>query len=280
MNTAIAAQHDAPLAASAGRSDQLALPRRSRLLWRLFSAYGRRYLRRHFHAVRLVNQPPPLPADQPIIAYLNHPGWWDPMVGLLLADTCFTGREHYAPIDAEALGRYRFLGKLGFFGIVPDSAAGAARFLRHGDQIMQCPRAMLWITAQGRFTDVRQRPIKLRPGTAHLGRRADRGIILPIALEYPFWNERLPEAMVCFGEPIQVDQQFADAIDQWQTLLVDRLTGAMDQLAEVARSRQPDLAPPLLKGRAGVSLVYDLYLRGRAWLTGQSYSAEHGEVRR
>jgi 1-acyl-sn-glycerol-3-phosphate acyltransferase len=280
VESAVAVQHDAPRAAPSAAAASTALPRRSRLLWRLFTAYGRRYLGRHFHAVRLVNSPPQLPADQPIIAYLNHPSWWDPMVGLLLAEKCFAHREHYAPIDADALQRYRFLGRLGFFGVVPDSPVGAARFLRYGDRIMQRDRAMLWITAQGRFTDVRQRPLELRPGTAHLARRADRGVVLPIALEYPFWNERLPEAMVCFGQPIKLGRQRDDSVDHWQQLLTDRLTDAMDQLADVALSRRSEQAPPLLTGRAGVSLMYDLYLRCRAWFSGQAYSAEHDQVRR
>ena len=51
-----------------------------------FTRYVRRYLRRHFHAVRLVRAGrPEAPAEGPLVIVLNHPSWWDPLVGAVLA---------------------------------------------------------------------------------------------------------------------------------------------------------------------------------------------------
>src|SRR5688572_18493890 len=63
-----------------------ALPRRWLWLLRLFRWYARRYVRKHFHAVRLANSGRPfaLAGDEPTLIVLNHPAWWDPMICLVL----------------------------------------------------------------------------------------------------------------------------------------------------------------------------------------------------
>ncbi len=46
----------------------------------------------------------------------------DPLICLRLAAELFPDRTHYGPIDAQALGRYRFFEKLGFFGVEAGTA--------------------------------------------------------------------------------------------------------------------------------------------------------------
>ena len=58
---------------------------------------------------------------------------------------------------------------------------------------------MIWITAQGRFADVRARPLGLRPGVARLAEIAPDALFVPLALEYAFWDERGAEAFAAFG---------------------------------------------------------------------------------
>ena len=258
------------------RADRI--PPISRRLWRLFTAYGRWYIRRRFHAVRLLKgSDPTLPTDdRPIIIYLNHPSWWDPMIGLLLTRQLMPQRRHYAPIDAAALQRYRFFERLGFFGVEQHTRAGADAFLRTGAAVLDQPRATLWVTAQGQFTDVRQRPIHLRPGVAHLARRLDRGLVVPVALEYTLWTEPLAEALVHIGPPIDIAHHAQRDTAAWQALLTDRLTDAMDTLADAAQQRDAARFDTLLSGGAGVSLVYDAWRALKATLTGRRFTPEHG----
>ena len=49
--------------------------------------------------------------DGPLIVVLNHPSWWDPLVGLVLTEL-FPDRAHYFPMDAHALQRYRIFQRL------------------------------------------------------------------------------------------------------------------------------------------------------------------------
>src|SRR5262245_39257276 len=257
------------------RVPRLPNERRWPWLFRCFTRYVKRYLRRNFHAVRLsLAGATPSLGDEPLIVVVNHPSWWDPLVGLVLAER-FPDRQHYAPIESAALGKYRFFERLGFFGVEPGTVQGARDFLRIATSLLALPKSALWITAQGHFVDVRQRPPGLRPGVAHLVRRLAGVTILPLALEYVFWNERYPEALARFGMPLHVrDGQEHDA-DDCLRLIEDGLAAAQDALALEAMQRDSALFETLLGGRAGVGGIYDWWRRIKSWLRGKYFRPEH-----
>lgn len=254
---------------------EIALPKRSRLLISLFGYYTRRYIRRHFHAVRLdyANRGS-LAVDGPLIIYVNHPSWWDPLICLLVARHCFPERKHYAPIDLAELERYRFFSKLGFFGVQPDSRRGAVALLRMGGAILEQPDAVLWITPQGRFADPRERPLELRAGLARLARRVGSCTLLPLAVEYPYWEERLPEALLRFGEPIRPSENIEDLED----LIRQRLEDAQDALAAHAMERDDSAFEIILQSREKVAFFYDLWRRLRAGIRGEKARLGHGKA--
>jgi 1-acyl-sn-glycerol-3-phosphate acyltransferase len=260
-----------------------ALPALSPRLVDLFSRYGERYLARHFHAVRLsrgstLDRPgSDEPRDRPLVVYLNHPSWWDPLVCLLLARRLFPRLRHFGPMDAAGLDKYRFFGKLGFFGIEPGTARGARRFLEVSQGLLARPDTALWVTAGGSFADPRERPVRLRPGLGGLIRRLDRITILPLALEYPFWEERSPEALARFGEELHVRGGERSAAG-WTEILESRLAAVQDALAVEALARDARRFETLVGGRAGVGGVYDAWRRLRARLRGERFRPEHGEM--
>jgi 1-acyl-sn-glycerol-3-phosphate acyltransferase len=265
-------------ARAAGRAPESA---RSPLLVALFGWYVERYLARHFHAVRLSRAGlPDLAAarGRPVIVYLNHPSWWDPLICLFLSRRLFPDRRHFGPIESAALGRYRFFEKLGFFGIEPGTARGARRFLAVSQEILATPDTALWITAGGRFADARERPVRLQAGLGHLASRLADAVAFPLALEYPFWNERFPEALARFGEPVHVGQEEM-ASEDWTAILEERLAAAQDALAAEALPRDPERFEALLGGGAGVGGVYDAWRRLQAGLRGERFRAAHGPGR-
>jgi phytoene desaturase len=248
---------------------------RSRWLLRWFTSYTRRYLARHFHAVRLLRstQPTDLPPG-PLVIVLNHPSWWDPLVCLALA-SLFPDRTHSAPIEADALNRYRFFRRLGFFGVEVGSRQGALAFLRTATTLLREPGAAMWITVQGRFTDPRERPLHLKAGIGHLLRRLEGGMILPLALECPFWNERTPEALACFGEPIRIGRGRDRTVAAWMEQIEAGLAKTMDTLSAAASRRDPALFETLIGGQVGIGGIYDLWRRLTAWLRGKRFDAAH-----
>lgn len=255
---------------------------RSRFAW--FMWYVTWYLRRHFTAVRVLRGSGDLPAfpdigSRPVIFATNHPGWWDPLVFLWLAHRLYPPRMSYGPIDARALGKYRFFETIGFIGIEPGTWRGSATFLRAAKAASARNDVIFWITAQGEFTDTRRRPIELRPGVGHAV-AAGAGLIVPVAVEYPFWNERLPEALVAFGAAIDIDAAADRDADEWTRVVSTALTAAQDRLAAAAIARDPTAFVTLLSGTVGVGGVYDAVRRFAAWCRGERFDAAHNVLTR
>ena len=242
--------------------------------------YVRRYLRRHFHAVRMLKEGDeggvPDLRGQPVLIYTNHPGWWDPLIFLFVGEVLYPDRMSYGPIDARALGKYRFLERIGFIGIEPGTWRGSARFLRMARAALKRRDVIFWTTAQGEFADPRQRPVEIRPGVGHAVASAPGGVVVPMAVEYPFWNERHPEALVAFGPVLQPADAPGRSADEWTAILARELEAAQDRLAAAAQRRDPGAFTTLLAGRVGVGIVYDSVRRLRAWVRGERFDAAHG----
>lgn len=251
------------------------LARRSTLLFRLFAFYLRWDVGRRFHAVRLSRTGlPPLSTTGPLIVYSNHPSWWDPAIYILLCDMLFHVRAGYGPMDQTSLGKYGLLERMGVFGVAQDDPRGGVQFLRTCDAVLVRPGAMLWITAEGAFTDVRVRPVALRAGLAHLARRMTDVTILPLALDYPFWNESKPEILVRFGTPLHSSRD--GTVAEWTQRLETALTATMDALAAESVTRNPALFTPILRGAVGVGGLYDCWRWIRAMMRGRRFDPSHG----
>ncbi|HZH05338.1 MAG TPA: lysophospholipid acyltransferase family protein [Lautropia sp.] len=233
-------------------------------------------LRKSFHAVRLAKPGVPAVSDElPLVIYSNHPSWWDGALVPVLLTKLFPSRRSFAPIDTIALRRYGFMRRMGLFGVAQGTYEGASLFLRVGGKVLSQPDTLFYLTAQGRFTDARDRPVELRPGLAHLLARVPRVTVLPVALEYPFWDESAPEALVRFGEPMILGNSMTAEMPDIQALLQARLSQAMDCLAEASVSRDAARFEILLDGRAGVGGVYDAWRRLGAWRRGEVFDAAH-----
>lgn len=214
-----------------------------------------------------------------MIVYANHPSWWDPMVFIALARLKLPARRSFGPIEANALKKYRFLERLGMFGIESGRASGTRRFLDTGNRILESPDTALWVTAEGEFADPRRRPLRLRRGIARLAALHDDVVLVPLAVEYAFWNERFPEALCRFGSPVQAGDLSGRTADDTTALLRDRLMETMDRLASDCIGRDPQRFECLVKGRAGVGGVYDLWRRARAVARGERFSPAHDDPR-
>ena len=260
----------------AGRHQPDPLAERSPLLFWLFGWYLRWFFWRNFNAVRVTLAGlPQLPPGRPVILFTNHPSWWDPALFILLATTRMRGRIGFGPMEQAALGRYGLLRKMGVFGIALDHPRGAARFLEVSARVLADPRAVLFVTAEGHFTDARTRPVHLRPGIAHLARRNPDAVLVPMAVEYSFWNERRPEALVAFGAPILGGRN--RSVAAWTGELETALTATMDALAAASARRDPALFALVARGSGGVGGVYDLWRGARAWLRGEPARLRHEE---
>lgn len=246
---------------------------RSAAMTRFFTGVMRRQVRSNFRALRVASPGlPQIPSDAPLIVYSNHPSWWDPALFFVISAALFPDRASFGPMEKAALQRYPFMRRIGIFAVTPGSLSGATRFLRSGQQILADPGRMLWVTGQGSFADPRLRPAALQPGIAHLMRRVPGAVAIPLALEYPFWSEKRPEALVGFGAPVRAAGQHPEALN---AALAGALEAAQDDLAGRAMARDPAAFQRLLRGQAGVGGIYGRWQALRAALVGRRHSPDH-----
>ncbi len=253
-----------------------------------------RYLRKHFHAFATNSSSlEVLRAEQStrtaLVVYANHPSWWDPMTAIYLRYRLFTEFRMYAPIDAKALAKYRIFQRMGFFGIELQTRRGAAQFLKRSQRIVRTSGASLWLTPEGKFCDPRNLDQPLMPGLSHLAHSIDhendadpeRSLcvwFVPVAIEYAFWEERLPECLAWTGQPTQVAWgQGAHDKQAWDQLLTTRLRDAQRRLATASIAHDAEQFELLLSGKSGSWGLYDIARRMRALVTGTKTQLQHGD---
>ncbi|MDO9707584.1 lysophospholipid acyltransferase family protein [Paracraurococcus lichenis] len=235
------------------------------------------FARRHLRAVRVAawGLPPADDPTRPLVVYANHPSWWDGVAFMLYSTELFPGRRMFIPMEAAALSRYRFMLRLGVFGVEQQSARGAVAFLRTAKEVLAAPSHMLWMNAPGRFMDVRERPVPMAPGLVRLAEYAPTARFLPMAIEYPFWAERAPEMLAGFGPPLDGAELAALDREARAEALSRALEAAMDRLAADAMARDPARFRDLLRGREGMGGIYDRWRQAQAVLRGRPFDPRH-----
>ncbi len=254
-----------------GTATVATVPPISATMLRFFTHIVRSYFKRHFRAVGILHAERMREASGPLIVYANHGSWWDPMVSVLLAQTLMPDRNHYAPMDAEPLKRYPVLSKIGIFPVEPATARGAVQFLRTSEAILRSG-GVVWITPQGRFADARERPLAFKAGLAALGLRVPEAKLLPLAIEYTFWNERAPETLLSVAPGVKLDSTTTEGAT---AELEAALEAAMAELQAAAVARDPLPFEVLLQGARGTGGFYALGRRLRAIFTGKRFQPDH-----
>ncbi|HBE72240.1 MAG TPA: acyltransferase [Planctomycetaceae bacterium] len=241
-----------------------------------------RFLKKNFHAVAANSEALSTfdtETQRSVVVYANHASWWDPMTAMFLQQAFFSGFRMYAPIDAEALEKYKIFKRMGFYPIRRDSSRGAAEFLKTTRQILATPGASVWMTPEGRFVDPRERDAGFMPGLSHLASRMSTRpgpvpvTFIPVAIEYSFWEESKPELLVWFGHPIETDTEaISSSADKeaWDTLLRLRLREAQNRLSHASIARDSSQFKILLGGKTGSFFIYDWYRKFRGISTDHS----------
>ena len=255
----------------------MALALRSPFMVRFFIRAFTHALKSDFHAVRLSKAVPAPARDTPkLVIYLNHPSWWDAVICVFVANRLFPGLLFRAPIDAAMLKRYGFMARIGLFGIEQGTRRGAADFMAVCRDLFADPKNLLMITAQGRFADVRERPLRIETGLAHLVDLDPEIVFVPLGVDYCFWTERKAEVLLRFGAAIPASAVQGLSIAERRDRLEQALDEAMSALAVEAIARDETAFEILLTGKRGVHPFYDLWRRMRAYASGRSFDPQHG----
>ena len=244
-----------------------------KLIWG-FRRYVRRFINRNFNAVRVANAAS-LGVDMtgPLICFVNHPGWWDPMTAVLITDEFFPNRRFHAPMDAAALENYPILGRLGFFPLDRATNTGLKEFLRHCRELLTDDVTAIWVTPTGRFTDVRDRAPFMN-GLGHIAAVEQNIFLLPVAVEYAFWNERYPEVLIEFGSVLKSTD--LPVVKSARTeYLQDCLARTQSSLSQKVIARNPDAFRTMTLGRSGIGGAYDFFRQIAAFFRGGRFQRRH-----
>lgn len=232
-----------------------------------FGWYVQRLMRKRFNAVRLIRGDDAIltalaDVDTPIVAAINHPAWWDPLTALVLSRRFMPERTPCAPMDAAQLRRFGLFRRLGVFGVEPDAPDALQRTVAHvAERFATDPRPVLWITPQGRFTDVRE-PIRLHPGAAAVAARHVECRVVAVAVEYTFWQDQRPEVLLCCTEVAR--PAAAATTSAWHRAVQGEMQANAERLATAACARDEGRFMTILGGRsARIHPMYDAWLRLR-----------------
>ena len=230
-----------------------------------FAWYLRRMIHGKFHRVHLARGGVSLlesisQHNGPVSVLLSHSSWWDPLVGLFLADRFMSHRSGCGPMDINILRQFGFFRRLGLFGIEPDHPHAAEALKKY---VLDCfarePLPTLWITPHGKFHDPRESP-EPRPGAASVCAAATRVRVVSIAMEYVFWLDKKPEILLRAQE---IAAPASPSTAHWHREISRGTASNAAKLAELAVARDPNAFETLLASRTGTSAMYDLWLKLR-----------------
>ena len=105
----------------------------------------------------------------------------------------------------------------------------------------------------------------------------ESGRVIPVAIEYPFGQERLPEVVILIGETIDLSCVPRHSASGWSELLASRLEAAQDRLAVHTVARNDAPFDTMLSGRRGVGVVYDGWRYLQARFRGETFRPGHGQ---
>jgi 1-acyl-sn-glycerol-3-phosphate acyltransferase len=250
----------------------------NRALLTAFRRYNRAYMKSNFSRVLLAGSLQALKGspDVPLIVCISHSSWWDLLTGILLEEA--SGRCSITAMDERQLKRYRFFSWMGVAGVDRTTIRGAREFTEYCREFLGRRSASLWLTPQGEMVDPRQRPIRCQPGVGYLIQQIQCADVVTIAVEYAFWTDKSPVALISISEPQRMNVAAAHSRRKIVADIEHRMEEQADQLAELATSRNEAHFTVLLKGRQGIQPVYDLARRIGTLIFGKRSAARHGDL--
>ena len=168
-------------------------------------------------------------------------------------------------------------GATGFFSGRERLRNGRQRVSANVATVVGVPATALWLTPAGKFHDVRQ-PASFQNGLGHIADHNFAGTLLPMAIEYTFWNERYPELLIEFSKRLEC-RQLPTERDERTRVLENALQETQTSLAQRAVARDATAFVTLSEGRSGIGGFYDMWRRLALWARGDNFQSRHNTMR-
>lgn len=141
------------------------------------------------------------------LLFSSHCCWWDGQIGFLLSKKVLNTRLH---MMIEELYRFPLLSKIGAFSVEKKSSRLAIESLNYSIELLQKPENSLWIFPQGFVMPPDYRPVKFANGISYICNKLEGVNLIPVAHRYNFIREDRPEIFIEIGNPIIINDAFAN----------------------------------------------------------------------
>jgi 1-acyl-sn-glycerol-3-phosphate acyltransferase len=204
----------------------------------IFQPYLRRLMRKSFHAVRLLGEPPAPPCEKPVLVIANHGTWWDGFLVFLLNEEVLR-RKLYVMMLEEQLRRYPFFRRLGAFGISQGHPRSVRAALSYSAEILKDPSHCVCIFPQGSMHRVHERPLGFRRGLRTILALVGAEVsIVPVAIACEFLGDRKPEAFLLADRTCTVSGSTFQGMDWLESVQLSQ----MDRLDAMIAAGKPGRA--------------------------------------
>ena len=244
----------------------IAPARHSERFLQFFGWYSCRLLRKRFASVRFADGSDAIirnaaDSDRPVVIAMNHPSWWDPIIGVTIKHLYMRKRSAISPVDMAMYKRFGFMKRLGLFGIDLDHPNATSAMLEYVRGCVDVnPDLALFITPQGEFCDVRT-PVVVRPGIAAVAQSLRDPTVLSLAIEIAFWHDQRPELLL---RAEHCDQPAHPTTTGWVRTIRETMHHNTDRLAKLSVARDSEaMTPVLARNGSSVNPAFDLWQRAR-----------------
>ena len=217
-------------------------------------------IKRRFFSLRVKNSENFELRDKDVacIFYAQHSCWWDGVVGYYLCHYLFG-----VPLSMmiEDLIKFPILSKVGAFSISKKTPRETLKTLKYCIDFLNNEKISLWLFPQGIIKPPNHRPLEFQKGLSFIAQKVKHVNLFPIAIQYVFLRQGLPEVLIDVGKPIVVNGEVDK--DNFTEYLENNFTELLDnQLHNISEGNIQDYKI-MFKKRAGFWKSLERFLKAR-----------------
>lgn len=191
---------------------------------KLFYAYIKRLMKKHYSHFYLVNKPPIISDKNSLVFVPNHISWWDGFFIGHIERNYYNRKVHIMMLE-EQLKKYWFFKKVGAYSISPGNIKSFLETRNYTRELISNNSNSVIIYPQGEIESYEKRPLSLKKGLDKiLDYNQNNVSILPVAFKIQYYSEMKPSIIVRFGREINsfelknnfnlFEQEFYSNLDQ------------------------------------------------------------------
>ena len=169
----------------------------------IFDPYINSQLKKNFSNFYLANEFPKIDEEKSLIITPNHISWWD---GFFIdyVNKKLLKRKLFIMMLEHQLKRYWFFKKLGAYSIDPANSVSIKETIKYTASVASDSNNVLIIYPQGEIESFNPKPENLKRGLKLFVNSIENELkVLPVGFKTQFSEDKKPEVICRFGEPLE-----------------------------------------------------------------------------